>query len=86
MIIPLIVIVIWFSVEIHKCDVDLKQESYTEYIGRIEYSSSAVTFKDENWYVFVGKGFERIPIGEHYGRCIYSSNSKVIVYWEELSE
>lgn len=86
MIIPLIAIVIYFPIEINKCNVDLNQELYTEYVGQIEYSSSSVKFKDENFTVFVGKGFELIPRGENYGRCIYSSNSKVIVYWEKLSE
>lgn len=82
MFIPLIVVIICFSIQIHKCNLDIRNELYDTYIGEVEYSSSSVKIKD-NFSVFVGKGFEIIPKGKHIGKCVYSHNAHVIVYWEE---
>lgn len=83
MIIPLLATILVFSVQIHKCNLDIDNNLYDTYIGEVEYSSSSVKLKDE-FSVYVGKGFELIPKGKHIGKCIYSHNAKVIVYWEEL--
>lgn len=84
MLIPLIATILYFSTQIYKCNLDIKNHSYDVYKGEIEYSSSSVKLKDK-FSVFVGKGFELIPRGKHIGKCIYSHNAKVIVYWEELN-
>ena len=85
MLLLLIAAILCFSIQIHKCDLDVSNESYDVYIGEVEYSSSSVKIKDK-FSVFVGKYFEIIPRGKHTGKCIYSHNAHVIVYWEELSD
>ena len=85
MLIPLTAIILVFSIQIHQCNLDIDNNLYKTYIGEVEYSSSSVKLKDE-FSVYVGKGFELIPKGKHRGKCIYSQNAKVIVYWEELSD
>ena len=81
-IIPIIISLLYFSVRILQCNKDLKNESYVEYVGTVEYSSPSVKFIDSNMTVYVGKGHEIIPKGKHYGKVIYSKESKVIVFFE----
>ncbi len=85
MLIPVLIAVLYFSIQIHQCNLDVNNHLYDTYVGEVEYSSSSVKIKDK-FSVFMGKGFELIPQGKHYGRCIYSHNAKVIVSWEDLSE
>lgn len=84
MLIPLIAVGVCLSIQIHQCNLDIRNESYDTYIGEVEHSASSVKIKD-HFSVFVGKGFEMIPAGKHEGTCIYSHHAHVIVYWEESS-
>ena len=84
MLIPILVILIIFPMKIIKCNLDIKETSYEEYVGKIEYSSSSVKFHNADFSVFVGKGHEVVPPGTHKGKVIISQRSKVIVYYESL--
>ena len=85
LLIPALVTIIYFSSEVIKCNNDVRKEAYDTYVGRIEYSSSSVKLLDEDISIFVGKNNEKVPYGEHYGKCIISHDSRVIVFWEELN-
>lgn len=86
MALPIIFTLIYFPIEIYKCNYDIQYSSYEEYIGEVEYSSSSVKLKNCNLSVFVGKGHEIIPLGKHYGKVIYSTKANVIVYYESLED
>lgn len=86
MIVPIIMIFIYFPLEIYKCNYDIQNCSYEEYIGEVEYSSSSVKFNNPKWSVFVGKGHEIVPAGKHYGKVVYSTKAKVIVSYEEINK
>lgn len=84
MVIPIIAILVYFPVKIVQCNRDVKNLAYEEYIGEVEYSSSSVKFHDADFSVFVGKGHEIVPAGKHYGKVVFSRESRVIVYYEQL--
>ena len=86
MLIPIAAIFIVYPVQICRCDNDIKNNAYVEYVGKVEYSSSSVKFIDGGFYVFVGKGHEIVPDGSSYGKVIYAKQSKVIVYYEKMND
>lgn len=86
MIIPIAAIFIVYPVQICRCDNDIKNNAYVEYVGKVEYSSSSVKFIDGGFYVFVGKGHKIVPDGLSYGKVIYAKQSKVIVYYEKMND
>lgn len=83
MLIPLILAIVFFSVEVYKCNYDIDNLSYETYIGEVEYSESSVKLIDINVSIFVGKWHEICPRGNSYGMVIYSTKSHVIVFYQE---
>ena len=75
-----------FSIKIAQCNKDIRDLSYEEYVGIVEYSSSSIKLDNSNITIFVGKGHELVPYGAHYGKIIYSKHSKVIVFWEPIDQ
>ena len=81
MLIPLIFILIFFPVKIYQCNYDVTYASYETYTGTVEYSESSIKLIDEGITIFVGKGHEIIPQGNSHGTVVYSTKSKVVVFY-----
>lgn len=81
MVIPLIFILVFFSVQIYQCNYDVTHTSYETYNGSVEYSESSIKLIDEDITIFVGKGHEIVPQGNSYGTVIYSTKSHVVVFY-----
>lgn len=81
MLIPLIFILVFFSIQIYQCNYDVTHTSYETYTGAVEYSESSIKLIDENTTIFVGKGHEIVPRGSSYGTVVYSTKSHVVVFY-----
>lgn len=82
MLIPLILVIVYFPIKIYQCNYDIDNLSYESYVGEVEYSESSVKLVDDKLSVFVGKYHEIVPQGITYGLVIYSEKSHVIVFYE----
>lgn len=82
MLIPLILVIVYFPIKIYQCNYDIDNLSYESYVGEVEYSESSVKLVDDKLSVFVGKYHEIVPRGITYGLVIYSEKSHVIVFYE----
>lgn len=82
MLIPLIFVLVFFPTQIYQCNYDVAHSSYKTYTGPVEYSESSVKLTDEDISIFVGKGHEIVPEGESYGTVVYSTKSRVVVFYE----
>lgn len=70
--------------DVSKCEQDIENSSYEKYVGEISYTPRNVRLCDIGLSLQVSGGFSRMPRGENYGRCVYSSRSKVIVDYQPL--
>ena len=86
MIIPIVLILIFFPTKLYQCNKDVEETAYVEYVGQVKHSESSVRLIDDDLSFFVGKGHEKVPKGTNYGKVIYSKRSKVIVYYEQLDK
>lgn len=86
MIIPIVFVVLLYSIKIYQCNKDIKEAAYLEYVGTIEYSGPSVKLTDNDLSIFVGKGYEKVPRGISIGKVIYSKRSKVIVYYNSIKQ
>lgn len=84
LLIPTMLVLIYFSMVVVNCNKDISLNAYETYIGTCIYQSESVELVEQKIHIYVGKGHEIVPYGENYGKCIYSKYSKVIVYWEQL--
>ena len=84
--IPVVFVLLYFPIEISKCNADIKEMAYVEYIGQVKYSESSVKLLDDGLSFFVGKGHEKIPKGINYGKVVYSKRSKVIVCYKSIGQ
>lgn len=84
MLLPMVLVLIYFSVVIASCNKDIATNAYETYTGICTYESEAVYLAEAQISIYVGKGHEIVPPGDHYGKCIYSKRSKVIVDWQLL--
>lgn len=85
MLIPMIVVLVYFSVVTTNCNRDIATNAYETYTGICTYKSECVYLTDAQISIYVGKGHEIVPPGDNYGKCIYAKHSKVIVHWESLN-
>lgn len=86
LLVPIIAIIVYSSVVLINCNKDINDDLYEVYVGNCTYESETVTLEDNGLKFNVGIGHELVPAGESYGKCIYSKNSKVIVYWESIEK
>ena len=86
MLIPFILVITYFPIRVSLCNYDVNNLSYETYIGEVEYSESSIKLIDANISIFVGKGHEIVPQGNHYGMVIYSTKSHVVVLYEPRSK
>ena len=85
MLVPLILVLIYFPTKVYQCNYDINNSVYETYIGDVEHSESSVKLEDVDLTIFVGKGHEIIPKGSSYGMVVYSQKAHVLVYYEELN-
>lgn len=86
LLIPVLAIVVYFSLVVSWCNTDISTGSYVTYVGMCVYESETVILEDHDLRIYVGNGHEIIPDGQNYGKCVYSKYSKVIVFWEPIDE
>lgn len=86
LLLPIFAIIVYSSVVIINCNKDIHDDLYEVYVGNCTYEAETVTFEDNGLKFNVGMGHEFVPQGESYGKCIYSKNSKIIVYWEYIEK
>ncbi len=86
LLIPILAMVLYYSLVISWCNTDISEGSYVTYVGVCIYESETVTLEDINLRIYVGNGHEIVPDGQHYGKCIYSKRPKVIVFWEQIDQ
>ncbi len=84
LLVPVLAMVLYFSLVISWCNTDISEGSYVTYIGMCTYESETVILEDIDLHIYVGNGHEAIPDGQHYGKCVYSKRSKVIIFWEPI--
>ena len=77
--------IIYSLIAVKNCNEDIASGSYETYIGNCSYKERTVTLQELNLKVRVSGGHDIVPHGDSYGKCIYAKDSKVIVYWEELT-
>lgn len=80
-----LVSVIYTTIVVKKCDLDVKMGSYITYEGEITYESRTITLHEINMKVRVGSGYDIVPYGKSYGKCVFASNSKIIVDYDEIN-
>jgi len=81
----MLVSTIYTAVVVKKCDLDVKTGSYITYEGEITYESRTITLHGINMKVRVSSGYDIVPYGKSYGKCVFSFNSKIIVDYDEIN-
>ena len=77
--------IIYTTIVVKNCDLDVKTGSYETYEGEITYESRTITLHGINMKVRVSSGYDIVPYGESYGKCVFAPNSKIIVDYEEIN-